>query len=191
MGDREEELKSLVNEVKAGNKEAFEWLYDATIGDVYKNVYFLLSHKEGVDDLVQDIYIEVYRSIGKFHGDRSFKPWLIGIAVNQVKSFRRKNWLHDRISKKVAENERSREKMTEMITDIENDELYQTIEGLPFKLKQVIILRYLNEYSQEEVAAILQIPIGTVKSRIHAALKKLRVNDQQGQFMIRRVEDLS
>ncbi|MEJ9371380.1 sigma-70 family RNA polymerase sigma factor, partial [Schinkia azotoformans] len=45
---------------------------------------------------------------------------------------------------------------------------------LPYKLKQVIILRYLNDYSQEEVAKILEIPIGTVKSRINAALKKLR-----------------
>ncbi|MRU04757.1 sigma-70 family RNA polymerase sigma factor, partial [Bacillus anthracis] len=49
---------------------------------------------------------------------------------------------------------------------------------LPYKLKQVIILRYLHDYSQEEVAQILHIPIGTVKSRIHAALKKLRQKEQ-------------
>ncbi|MCA1060679.1 sigma-70 family RNA polymerase sigma factor [Rossellomorea aquimaris] len=191
MNDKEEDLKSLVNQVKADNKEAFGKLYDATIGDVYKNVYFLLSNKDGVDDLVQEIYMGVYRSLRKFNGDQPFTPWLIGIAVNQVKSFRRKNWVYERLSRKVAENERNKEKVAEIITGIENDFLYQTIEELPFKLKQVIILRYVNEYSQEEVAAILHIPIGTVKSRIHAALKKLRMSGEKQKILMRRVGDLS
>ncbi|MNI95983.1 ECF RNA polymerase sigma factor SigW [compost metagenome] len=61
---------------------------------------------------------------------------------------------------------------------------------LPFKLKQVIILHYLQEYSQEEIAAILEIPLGTVKSRIHAALQKLRQKRQADIIRIRKVEDM-
>ncbi len=62
----------------------------------------------------------------------------------------------------------------DVVSKISNQKLIELIHKLPYKLKQVIILRYLHDYSQEEVAQILHIPIGTVKSRIHAALKKLR-----------------
>lgn len=62
----------------------------------------------------------------------------------------------------------------DIIDKISNQLLVKLVDELPYKLKQVIILRYLNDYSQEEVARILEIPIGTVKSRINAALNKLR-----------------
>ena len=66
----------------------------------------------------------------------------------------------------------------DVVSKISNQKLIELIHKLPYKLKQVIILRYLHDYSQEEVAQILHIPIGTVKSRIHAALKKLRQKEQ-------------
>ncbi len=61
---------------------------------------------------------------------------------------------------------------------------------LPYKLKQVIILRYLHDYSQEEVANILDIPVGTVKSRIYAALKKLRQKEHGGNIILKEVGDV-
>lgn len=66
----------------------------------------------------------------------------------------------------------------DVVSKISNQKLIELIHKLPYKLKQVIILRYLHDYSQEEVAEILHIPIGTVKSRIHSALKKLRQKEQ-------------
>ena len=66
----------------------------------------------------------------------------------------------------------------DVVSKISNRKLIELIHKLPYKLKQVIILRYLHDYSQEEVAEILHIPIGTVKSRIHSALKKLRQKEQ-------------
>lgn len=66
----------------------------------------------------------------------------------------------------------------DVVSKISNQKLIKLIHKLPYKLKQVIILRYLHDYTQEEVAHILHIPIGTVKSRIHAALKKLRQKEQ-------------
>ncbi|BCB02704.1 sigma-70 family RNA polymerase sigma factor [Bacillus sp. KH172YL63] len=187
---KEEELKTIIAKVKSGNQEAFEELYDATVGDVYKNVYFLLDHKGVIDDLVQDIYIHVYRSLKKYNPDRPFKPWLIGVAVNQVKSYRRKDWMHGRLSRKAAENERWKETRADMMVE-ENDDLYRAVNALPYKLKQVIILRYLNDYTQEEIAAVLNIPLGTVKSRIHAGLKRLRTVSGEQQILLRRVDELS
>ncbi len=74
----------------------------------------------------------------------------------------------------------------DVVSKISNQKLIKLIHKLPYKLKQVIILRYLYEYSQEEVAQILHIPIGTVKSRIHAALKKLRQKEQVEEILFRR-----
>lgn len=64
------------------------------------------------------------------------------------------------------------------------------MERLPYKLKQVVILHYLNEYNQEEIADALGIPLGTVKSRIHAALKKLRSKRSSEILHMGKVEDL-
>lgn len=73
--------------------------------------------------------------------------------------------------------------------DLSHEELIKAIRDLPFKLKQIIILHYFNEYKQEEIATILDIPVGTVKSRIHSALKKLRQKNMENQFTIRKVEE--
>ncbi|MNY71690.1 RNA polymerase sigma-E factor [compost metagenome] len=68
--------------------------------------------------------------------------------------------------------------------------LMDKVKSLPYKLRQVIVLHYLQEYSQEEAAAILGIPLGTVKSRIHAALQKLRRKQKADTIRIGKVEDL-
>ena len=67
----------------------------------------------------------------------------------------------------------------DVVSKISNRKLIELIHKLPYKLKQVIILRYLHDYSQEEVAEILHIPIGTVKSRIHSALKETTSKEQE------------
>lgn len=57
------------------------------------------------------------------------------------------------------------------------------MDELPYKLKQVVILRYLNDYTQDEISAILEVPIGTVKSRINAALTKLRTKGKNKKIL--------
>jgi len=77
----------------------------------------------------------------------------------------------------------------DLVNKLSNQELIILIHKLPYKLKQVIILRYLHDYSQEEVANILDIPVGTIKSRIHAALKKLRQKEREGNILLKKVRD--
>lgn len=87
-----------------GNKQAYGDIYELTIQDVFKTVHFLLEDKSDVDDLVQDIYIQVFKSIRKYDSDRQFKPWLMGFVVKQVKAYRRKIWMRYRIVKKAEES---------------------------------------------------------------------------------------
>ncbi|KAA0765321.1 sigma-70 family RNA polymerase sigma factor [Bacillus sp. SH5-2] len=170
----------LIQLTLSGNKEAYSELYDKTIQEVYKTAHFLIDDKTDVDDVVQEIYIQLYESLRKYDSEKLFRPWLIGLAIKQIHSYRRKRWMRLRIVKKAEEQRKpvQIDFSNDVVSKISNQKLIELIHKLPYKLKQVIILRYLHEYSQEEVAQILHIPLGTVKSRIHAALKKLRQKEQ-------------
>ncbi|PFB31590.1 RNA polymerase subunit sigma [Bacillus cereus] len=171
---------NLIQLTLSGNKEAYGELYDKTIQEVYKTAHFLIGDKTDVDDVVQEIYIQLYESLRKYDNEKPFRPWLIGLAIKQIHSYRRKRWMRLRIVKKAEEQRKpvQIDFSNDIVSKISNQKLIELIHKLPYKLKQVIILRYLHDYSQEEVAQILHIPIGTVKSRIHAALKKLRQIEQ-------------
>ncbi|WP_144611138.1 sigma-70 family RNA polymerase sigma factor [Bacillus cereus] len=170
----------LIHLTLTGNKEAYSELYDKTIQEVYKTAHFLIEDKTDVDDVVQEIYIQLYESLRKYDREKPFRPWLIGLTIKQIHSYRRKRWMRLRIIKKAEEQRKpvQIDFSSDVVSKISNQKLIELIHKLPYKLKQVIILRYLHDYSQEEVAQILHIPIGTVKSRIHAALKKLRQKEQ-------------
>lgn len=144
-----------------------------------------MEEKTDVDDLVQDIYIQVFKSIKKFDVERKFKPWLMGIVLKQIKAYRRKKWMIFRTVKKVEEfkEEKELDFSTEVIEKITNKQLVKLVDELPYKLKQVVILRYLNDYTQDEISAILEVPIGTVKSRINAALTKLRTKGKNKKIL--------
>ncbi|MCR6846729.1 sigma-70 family RNA polymerase sigma factor [Bacillus sp. IBL03825] len=171
---------NLIQLTLSGNKEAYGELYDKTIQEVYKTAHFLIGDKTDVDDVVQEMYIQLYESLRKYDNEKPFRPWLIGLAIKQIHSYRRKRWMRLRIVKKAEEQRKpvQIDFSNDIVSKISNQKLIELIHKLPYKLKQVIILRYLHDYSQEEVAHILHIPIGTVKSRIHAALKKLRQKEQ-------------
>ncbi|MBW3493713.1 sigma-70 family RNA polymerase sigma factor [Bacillus mycoides] len=170
----------LIQLTLSGNKEAYSELYDKTIQEIYKTAHFLIEDKADIDDVVQEIYIQLYESLRKYDSEKPFRPWLIGLAIKQIHSYRRKRWMRLRIVRKAEEQRKpvQIDFSSDVVSKISNQKLIELIHKLPYKLKQVIILRYLHDYSQEEVAQILHIPIGTVKSRIHAALKKLRQKEQ-------------
>ncbi|WCN37334.1 sigma-70 family RNA polymerase sigma factor [Aneurinibacillus uraniidurans] len=173
----EEEVNVLIHQSLTGDKTAFSQLYDRTIRDVMGTVRFLLEDRTVMEDVVQEIYIEVYRSLAKFDSTRSFRSWVTGIAVRQVHNYRRKTWRLFRLLEKkqrYTSVEVEPDVANAIADKLEHQQWIEQIQELPYKYKQVIVLRYLHEYSQDEIAHILGIPVGTVKSRIHSALQKLR-----------------
>jgi RNA polymerase sigma-70 factor (ECF subfamily) len=186
------EYSQLIALTLAGSREAYSELYEATIRDVYQTVHFLVRETSDVDDVVQEIYIQMHRSLEQFDVNRPFRPWLMGLVMRQIHAYRRKRWTHLRTVKKVEHNDLKMEPdfTSDVVDRLANHRLLASVDRLPFKLKQVIILHYLNEYSQEESAAILGIPLGTVKSRIHAALHKLRQKPENHTLFKGKVEDL-
>ncbi|MGE7663941.1 sigma-70 family RNA polymerase sigma factor [Peribacillus sp. NPDC097197] len=186
------DLLNTINRFLNGETQAYNDLYERTIQTVYKNVHFLIDEKSEVDDVVQDVYIQIYKSLRKYDRERPFKPWLTGIVVKTIQTYRRKRWMRLRISKKVEETKQVAipDFSNDIVEKISNRHLVDLVNQLPYKLKQVVILRYLNDYSQEEVARILDIPIGTVKSRIHASLKKLNAHGKESLLSLEKVRNV-
>lgn len=178
MGDNEQDL-ALVKRVQAGENAAFDLLvrkYQHRIGAV---VYrFVPDHAE-VQDIVQEAFIRAYRAMAGFRGDAQFYTWLYRIAVNTAKNHlaaakRRPptadvaaedaehhagaGRLHDH---DTPEHQLLREEIEQTVTD--------TVAGLPEELRQAITLREVDGLSYEEIAQLMQCPIGTVRSRIFRA----------------------
>ncbi|MET3506110.1 RNA polymerase sigma-70 factor (ECF subfamily) [Halalkalibacter oceani] len=191
MDDEQQQLAVFVRQIRMGRQEAYSELYERTVQDVYKTVHFLSDNKTDVDDIVQDSFIQAFKALDKYDMERPFKPWLLGIAIKQVHAYRRKKWMRLRTIRRVEEQEIGKESLLyNQAERLANDDLFRSIEQLPFKLKQVVILHYLNDYSQEVVAGILDIPLGTVKSRVHAALKKLRQKEEIRQNDAKKVRNV-
>lgn len=175
MSEQEKYIE-LVALTRAGDDEAYGELYEKTVMDVYRTVRFLIKDASDAEDLVQEIYIQAYRSLERYDSNRDFRPWLMGVTMRQVQNYRRRRLMQFRFSQRVERMDMGMEMdfAGDLINKLANRPLLEHVRRLPYKLQQVITLHYLNEHTQEEIAVILDIPLGTVKSRIHAALTKLR-----------------
>jgi len=160
-----------------GDKEAFRMVYEETRDHAYRLIYYLTSSKEDAPDIMSEVYIELLKSAGNYRPEQSFKAWFNGLIVRQVRNWNRKSWRLYRIVEKVklmtdTSHDRASEAQFSAISD--QLELYPILRKLPLKAREVIVLRYYQDCSLEEIAALLNIPLGTVKSRHHHALKQLR-----------------
>jgi len=172
-----EQEKDLIERILAGSSAAYAELYEQTAGDLYKLIRLLVGNTEDAQDVMQETYLQAHRNLHRFDRDRAFRPWVTGIALRQVKACRRKRWLQARRIGRAAQYNRRTEEAdfaNESAERLDRGEWIERIERLPYKLRQIVILKYLNDYAQEEIAEILGIPLGTVKSRVHAALERLR-----------------
>ncbi|MBW3494472.1 MULTISPECIES: sigma-70 family RNA polymerase sigma factor [Bacillus] len=173
----EVEFKEWLYKMESGDQEAFQVIYEYTCKDIYRTVVFLLGNQhQDVDDIVNEVYIKMWKSVTNYDMNRSFRFWLHGIVVKQVQDWRRKSWRRFRIfeKKKMYEQDRSYIMDEGILHKETRNELAEVVQKLSYKHREVVIMRYFHEYSLDEIAVLLQIPVGTVKSRLHTALKRLR-----------------
>lgn len=170
------EFQHYLERLSAGDPDAFEAVYEHTRDDVYRTVAFLVFDRQDVHDVVHEVYLHMWKSLHTYDRNRSFRFWLHGLIVRQAQDWKRKVWRRLRLldRKKSLEVEEFATADASVMQGETRQELLNALGQLSYKLRVVIILRYFHSYSLEEIAALLQIPIGTVKSRHHLALKKLR-----------------
>ncbi|WP_147515373.1 sigma-70 family RNA polymerase sigma factor [Massilibacterium senegalense] len=169
-------LTHWIRRMKEGDEEAFSYIYKITSQEVYRTVSFLLINQKDVDEVVHEVYIQMWKSVSNFDEERSFRFWLNGLIMHQVQNHRRKSWRKNRIIEKAKLFFKEGFVVTEeiVLSKETKSELMEVLQLLPYKQREVVILRYFKEFSLEEISGILNIPVGTVKSRLHNGLKRLR-----------------
>lgn len=138
--------------------------------DVWNYAYFLTRRRDAADDISQDVFLKALQHMRQFEGRSSVKTWLFAItrnlSMNYLKSsFIKKVTLVEWVTPK--HNERSAE--MEAIGNMEVSRIWQHVLSLPVKFREVLILEFHYKLPRREIAALLDISEGTVKSRLHRA----------------------
>lgn len=171
--------QELVERVQRGDKNAFNLLVQKYQHKVVNLVSRYVKNSGDVADVAQEAFIKAYRAIPGFRGESAFYTWLYRIAVNSAKNYLvaqgRKPPAND-VDAEEADfydgSEALRENSTperEMLSDEIKRILFSTVEQLPEDLKMAITLREIEGMSYEEIASVMQCPVGTVRSRIFRA----------------------
>lgn len=175
---KEMEVKPWLIRMGQGEEAAFHHVYELTRDYAYRLIYFLAPNKVDVPDIMSEVYLELYRCRRQYKQDQLFTPWFNGLIVRQVRSWKRSLWRRFRLverAKMIAEPAGGDTAMEEHASALSDRlEVIPAVEQLSLKLKEVIVLRYYQDCSLDDIASQLDIPVGTVKSRHHTALKQLR-----------------
>ena len=153
------------------DKLEFENLYLSCRSALERFVYFKLPSKSDGDDILQEVAVSAYKNISEIKNPDSFKPWILKIAVNKCNDFYRN------LAKRY---EIPLDEMTDNIVSMsrygisETQVVRETLSNLADKDKQILFLYYFKNKPQAEIASILQIPVGTVKSRLHTAKQNFK-----------------
>ena len=174
--------RGLIAEVLAGRTAAFEELVQRYQDRLFHVAYRVVDHPEDAADVVQDVFVNAFQSLASFKGDSEFFTWLYRIAFNSAISFKRR-----RRASVSLEGRRESDPGIEPIDQTpdnspsagmerSDDErvLAEAIAKLSGEHRTVLVLKELDGLKYEEIAEVLNVPIGTVRSRLHRARLELR-----------------
>ena len=144
--------------------------------DVLKIAYLYVKDQQLAEDIFQEVFYKVMKNYHKFEHLSSEKTWLIRITINTCKDLLRTSWLRRVTTFGTLEeqNQTQYEQPFDMTQSESNNELYEMIMNLPQRYKEVILLFYYEDFSYDEMAKILNIPKGTVQSRLARGREKLK-----------------
>jgi RNA polymerase sigma-70 factor (ECF subfamily) len=172
----------LIQRCQAGDRWAFEEIFSLYRDDVYRFSYLVVRDANLTQDVVQEAFFKVFRSIQKFQFRSSFKSWLYRVAVNEaITILRRRRVKEDLEPMPDISRERTavytlREWQPEeaALESEEREILRWAIGQLDPVHRSVVVLKYFHEFSDTEIGAVIGCPPGTVKSRLHRARELLR-----------------
>jgi RNA polymerase sigma-70 factor (ECF subfamily) len=167
-----------VRRVQRGETETFEILVRRHEKTIFNLVYRMLGDYDDAAETAQEVFLSAYRAIGQFRGDANFSTWLYRIALNHATTRRKSTSSRQRRLVPIDD--------TELVNDVEpgpaeSFEKKEVRERVQLALNElepedamVILLRDLQDIAYEDVARLLDIPVGTVKSRLHRARQALK-----------------
>ena len=167
-----------VRRIQHGHADAFEVLVRRHEKTIFNLVYRMLGDYDDAAEVSQEVFLSAYRAIGQFRGDANFSTWLYRIALNHATTRRRSTHSRQQRTMQIEDMEILRDAQPGPAEMLERKELQERVQLALNKLAPedatVILLRDLQDVPYDEVARVLEIPVGTVKSRLHRARQALK-----------------
>lgn len=176
----------LIAELQAGSEEAFAYVLERYRNPIYSMVAQILVSEADAADVLQNIFVKVFRGIGQFHGQSSLKTWLYRIALREALNFRR-GWFRRHFHEPFSIDDEPAEPAAklakapagsgpyESLEQSERQQLVKTaLDALPRSYRAVLVLREMEDLPYDEIAEMLGVPEGTVKSRLMRGRELLR-----------------
>lgn len=175
---------SLVGALKTGDRNTFEIVVSRYHSSIIRVCRGYTGSDEDARDLAQEVFVELYRSIGNFKGESSLSSWLYRIAINKSLNFIRDNRKRDNISSLTGHLARDIDKYSGLTIDSDRDlinsdhkkALYQSLAKLPEKQRTAFILNKYDDIPYTEIGDIMKLSLSSVESLIFRAKKNLQKN---------------
>jgi len=181
-----DEADELVERARAGDTQALQSLLAAARPRAMAAALKVLHNRDDAEDAVQDAFLKVWRCLGAFEGRSSFSTWIHRIVTNASLDLLRRNTSRGEVADRVGERDGERDS-TAIAIEYASDETPETelvqleiqrlvrtaVATLPPAHRQAVELREFEDFSYQEMADVIQCPVGTVMSRLHHARNKL------------------
>jgi RNA polymerase sigma-70 factor (ECF subfamily) len=169
--------QELIVGLKKGSLDALGILYDRHRRMVYRTALGIVGDPDSAADLLQDTFLRLHRFADHIDSQRPLEPWLYRVTTNLAYTWvkRRKRWFSP--IEDIAEWLSGNKKQTPQFAaemDEESQQVQQAITALPIAQRVVVVLYYINDLSLQEISEILEVPEGTVKSRLHYSRQSLK-----------------
>lgn len=166
------DLDAAVHRAQTGDGRAFDALYEANVGRVYALCLRMSGDRRSAEELTQDVFVRAWRRIGTFRGASAFSTWLHRVAVNVVLDDRKRR------SRRPAELTPEGDDELATASGVPADpairlDLERALATLPERSRMALVLYAVEGYRYQEVAELMEISVGTVKSHIHRGRAQL------------------
>lgn len=164
------EDRRLVELALGGDDTAFEYLFNRYREAIYRLFVQRLGGANDADDLLQETFIKVYINLGRYNPDYTFGQWVYTIARNTFVDFRRRRQEDLPIDERFAAPASPAPTPEESVINLQQrTQIERYLERLTPRYRRLVVLRFFDGLSYEEIAARLDLPLGTVKTQIHRA----------------------
>ena len=182
---KSDQITQLVEQAKTGNKSSLEQLLDHFYVDIFRMVYYRVPSRMDAEDLTQEIFAQMIKSLPNLKDSSLFRPWLFRLALNRIRDFHRKRSILSffgstgeiDVDSQAMANGHS-DPIKNMIRKEFQFQLQKFTESLSRWEREVFVLRFLDQLEVKEIVKILQKNENTVKTHLYRALKKFRGNSE-------------
>jgi RNA polymerase sigma-70 factor (ECF subfamily) len=176
--------KRLINQALAGDRQAFSEIVERYKHKIYQLAYRMLGNRLEAEDVGQETFLRVFANLSRYDQSHKFSTWIYRIATNLCIDRLRKRKLTYSLDQEVAGTEgldlysqipdEQKTPEAEVITIELQQEVQQAMDQLPIQYKSIMNLRYIEDLSLQEISELVDLPVSTIKTRIHRGREALR-----------------